>query len=285
MLKDLFKKVNRGQEPQIDDLNMDYNGFYSGRSERPVDRSADNAEASSASRQAGGYYDAPRTATGARGYEEPDFQSDNARYYDGPAERPVERPIERPVERPAQQAEGGVAPRAVYTEPDVTERAATPVFTPAPAPEYLYFTPTSYSDCRNGIARELADGHVVVVRMHKLEKADMCRLLDFMMGAKVALEAEHVILDGVIVLVPNGVEFDRDELGLYDEDDEDGEYEEDDEDEYEDDDEYEEDDEDDEEYDGEYDDDDEDGDDEYENDREDLSDDTSDDDELDEDAE
>ena len=44
MLKDLFKKMNRGQEPETGDLNMDYDGFYSGRSERPVDRNAESAE-------------------------------------------------------------------------------------------------------------------------------------------------------------------------------------------------------------------------------------------------
>ena len=248
MLKDLFKKMNRGQETQNDDLNMDYDGFYSGRSERPVDRNAENAEAPAGSHQAGGYYDAPHAATPNRGYVEPDFQSDNARYYDGP----VERPVERPVDRNARQEESFAAPREVYTEPDVTERAATPVFTPAPAPEYLYFTPSTYSDCRNGIARGLADGHVVVVRMKNLESADMCRLLDFMMGAKVALDAEHVILDGIIILVPNGVDFDKDELEAYDED----EYEDDEEydDEYEDDEEYDDEYEDDEEYDDEYDD-------------------------------
>ena len=164
------------------------------------------------------------------------------------------------MERNAQQEEGFAAPREVYTEPDVTEREAAPVFTPAPAPEYLYFTPSSYSDCRNGIAKGLAEGHVVVVRMKNLESSDMCRLLDFMMGAKVALDAEHVILDGIIVLVPNGVEFDKDELESYDEADED-EYDDEYDDEYEDDYEYDEEYEDDEEYDEE-----EEYDDEYEDD-------------------
>lgn len=268
MLKDLFKKMNRGQDSNTDDLNMGYDGFYSGKSERPVDRSAENTEAPADSRQAGGYYDAPRAAAN-RGYDEPDFRSDNARYYDGPAERPVERPVERPIERNAQPEEGFAAPREVYTEPDVTERAETPVFTPAPAPEYLYFTPSSYSDCRNGIAKGLAEGHVVVVRMKKLESSDMCRLLDFMMGAKVALDAEHVILDGIIILVPNGVDFDKDELEAYDEDEEDEEDYDDYDDEY-DDDEYDNEEYDDDEYDDEYDDD------EYDDD--DLSDDVSEDD-------
>ena len=69
MLKDLFKKMNRSQEPETGDLNMDYDGFYSGKSERPVERVAEKTEAPAEPRQAaGGYYDAPRASTN-RGYE------------------------------------------------------------------------------------------------------------------------------------------------------------------------------------------------------------------------
>ena len=121
-----------------------------------------------------------------------------------------------------------------------------PVFAPEPAPEYLYFTPATYRDCREGIVKGLAAGHVVVVRLGDLEATDVLRLFDYMMGAVLALEAELVRPEATtVVLVPAGVELDEDELELDDED----EYE----DEYEDDEEYEDEYEEDEEYEEEYD--------------------------------
>ena len=94
-----------------------------------------------------------------------------------------------------------------------------PVFEPAPAPEYLYFTPSTYRDCREGIVRGLAAGHVVVVRLGKLEANDVLRLFDYMMGAVLALEGELVRPEATtVVLLPRDVELDEDELELDDED-------------------------------------------------------------------
>ena len=130
------------------------------------------------------------------------------------------------------------APRSgLYVEQDApayrerTEERVEPVFTPEPAPEYLYFTPATYRDCREGIVKGLAAGHVVVVRLGDLEATDVLRLFDYMMGAVLALEAELVRPEATtVVLVPAGVELDEDALELDDEDeeeyDEDEEYEE-----------------------------------------------------------
>ena len=130
------------------------------------------------------------------------------------------------------------APRGgLYEEQDApayrerVEEKVEPVFTPEPAPEYLYFTPATYRDCREGIVKGLAAGHVVVVRLGDLEATDVLRLFDYMMGAVLALGAELVRPEATtVVLVPDGVELDEDELEL----DEDEEYDEDeyDEDEY-----------------------------------------------------
>ncbi len=258
-MKNFFKKLNKGQDVEQDDLNLDYGDFYTGKEsrvvERPVERPAED-------RGNGGYYDVPKT-TARGGYEEPDFRSDNTRYYD--AERPVdrsaerlaERPAERLAERPAQPADSFVRPRETWQENDAAgyrpiqrEPAPVaepePVFTPAPAPEYLYFTPATYRDCREGIVKGLAAGHVVVVRLRNLEANDVLRLFDYMMGAVLALEGELVRPAATtVVLVPKDVELNEDEL---EPDDDELEDEEDDENEYDEDEEYE-----DEEYeDGEY---------------------------------
>ena len=142
------------------------------------------------------------------------------------------------------------APRGgLYVEQDAPayrerpEERVEPVFTPEPAPEYLYFTPATYRDCREGIVKGLAAGHVVVVRLGDLEATDVLRLFDYMMGAVLALEAELVRPEATtVVLVPAGVELDEDELELDDEDEYEDEYEDDEEyeDEYEEDEEYEE---------------------------------------------
>jgi FtsZ-interacting cell division protein YlmF len=131
------------------------------------------------------------------------------------------------------------APRTgLYVEEDApayrerVEEKVEPVFAPEPTPEYLYYTPATYRDCREGIVKGLAAGHVVVVRLGDLEATDVLRLFDYMMGAVLALDAELVRPEATtVVLVPDGVELDEDELELDDEDEE----------EYEDDEEYDED--------------------------------------------
>ena len=216
-MKNFFKKLNKGQEVEQDDLNLDYGDFYMGKDSRADEpRRGDDqnrADEPAKERSAGGYYDVPKNSRG--GYEEPDFRSDNTRYYE--AERPVERAAERPVERD----ENMVKPRDTWQENDAPgyrpnqaeAEAASTVFTPAPAPEYLYFTPSTYRDCREGIVKGLATGHVVVVRLRNLEANDVLRLFDYMMGAVLALDGELVRPAATtVVLVPKDVELNEEEL-------------------------------------------------------------------------
>ena len=220
MMKNFFKKLNRGQDVEQDDLNLDYGDFYVGKEMPNADRPAEPASGN-------GYYDVPKN-NNRGGYEEPDFRSDSGRYYDA----------DRPVERPAEPAESFIKPRETWQETDtdgyrpqqqaVAEPAPepTPVFTPAPAPEYLYFTPSTYRDCREGIVKGLATGHVVVVRLRSLEANDVLRLFDYMMGAVLALEGELVRPAATtVVLLPKDVELDEDELEDDEEDEPEAEYE------------------------------------------------------------
>ena len=238
-MKNFFKKMNRGQDVEQDDLNLDYGDFYVGKepagSERPVERNSERAEDNTS----GGYYDVPKNNTRG-GYEEPDFRSDSGRYYDA----------DRTGDRTSEPSESFIKPRETWQENDAdgfrpVQREATPeptpdpdpVFTPSPAPEYLYFTPSTYRDCREGIVKGLATGHVVVVRLRSLEANDVLRLFDYMMGAVLALDGELVRPAATtVVLVPKDVEFDEDELEADDEDEYEDEYEDD---EYEDEEEYE----------------------------------------------
>ena len=233
-MKNFFKKINKDRDEEQDSLNLDYGDFYTGRNDRPIERGdrddrrgddrrnddryeRDDARRAEPSpeRGAGGYYDVPKNPRG--GYEEPDFRSDNARYYD--ADRPAERPSERPLDRGAEDGDGNVMkPRETWQEADAPgyrpardeespAPEAPPVFTPDPAPEYLYFTPSTYRDCREGIVKGLATGHVVVVRLRKLEAADVLRLFDYMMGAVLALDGEMARPAATtVVLVPKDVE-------------------------------------------------------------------------------
>ena len=278
-MKNFFKKLNKGQEQEQDNLNLDYGDFYTGKSDRTDERRDDRFDERraepAADRSAGGYYDTPKANRG--GYEEPDFRSDSTRYFEGdrpmdrPMERPMERPVERSVERPMDRtaehpadSDNMVKPRETWQEADVagyrpvqSEPAPepTPVFTPAPAPEYLYFTPSTYRDCREGIVKGLATGHVVVVRLRKLEATDVLRLFDYMMGAVLALEGEMARPAATtVVLVPKDVEPEEEyEDAEEDEDTEDGEYDEEYDDEYDEDAEYEDEYEEEAEYDEEYD--------------------------------
>ena len=116
-MKNFFKKINKSPEVEQDDLNLDYGDFYSGKDGRSEDRLTDRGEdrrgeERADDRSAGGYYDVQKTTRSA--YDEPDFRSDNTRYYD--AERPVERPMERPVERPLDRGESIVNPRETAEE-------------------------------------------------------------------------------------------------------------------------------------------------------------------------
>ena len=211
-MKDFFKKLSEPQ-PEVEDLDTGYDSEYYAGSYDKADRREDNR---SADRYEERDYRAERTDRAERVESEDNFYTPRGGLYveeDAPAYR--ER-VEEKVE---------------------------PVFTPEPAPEYLYYTPATYRDCREGIVKGLAAGHVVVVRLGDLEASDVLRLFDYMMGAVLALNAELVRPEATtVVLVPDGVELDEDELELDDdedeyeddeENDEDEEYEEYDEEEYE----------------------------------------------------
>lgn len=203
-MKDFFKKLSKPQ-PEVEDLDTGYDSEYYAGSYDKADRREDNR---SADRYEERDYRAERTDRAERVESEDNFYTPRGGLYveeDAPAYR--ER-VEEKVE---------------------------PVFTPEPAPEYLYYTPATYRDCREGIVKGLAAGHVVVVRLGDLEASDVLRLFDYMMGAVLALDAELVRPEATtVVLVPDGVELDEDELELDDEEYEDDE-------DYEDDEEYDED--------------------------------------------
>ena len=240
MMKKLFQKWNKDQNTDGDELNLEYDEFYGGKASEPV-RTIGREDTT----EANGYYDVAKTAPRG-GFVEPDFHSDAPRYDDQPQ---TARPIYQPAATTAD--ENYFKPRSTWQEEPAREPET--VFTPTPAPEYLYFTPKSYRDCREGIVKGLAAGNVVVVRITKMEASDILRLFDYMMGAVQALDAEMLRpLSSTVVLAAKSLNLDEDELAEeleeeeceeYDEDSEDEEGEEYDEyedDEYEDD-EYEED--------------------------------------------
>ena len=237
-MKDFFKKLSKPQT-EVEDLDSGYDSEYYAGSYGKNDRRDDERGYNER-----GYNEQPRDSyrPEAGRYEERRYEErpvENNRYderrYD---ERPVEnnryeerRYDERPVEnnryderryneRPAEdnryneRNDDFYAPRGgLYVEEDApayrerVEEAAEPVFTPEPAPEYLYYTPATYRDCREGIVKGLAAGHVVVVRLGDLAANDVLRLFDYMMGAVLALDAELVRPQATtVVLGPDGVE-------------------------------------------------------------------------------
>lgn len=224
MMKKLFQKWNKNQDNDADELNLEYDEFYGGKVADPAPRAEGQGNA------AGGYYDVAKTAPRG-GYVEPDYHSDAPRY--------DEQPQSRPAYQPTPSDESYFKPRTTWQEEPA--RQPEPVFTPEPAPEYLYFNPTSYRDCREGIVKGLAGGNVVVVRIGKLAANDILRLFDYMMGAVDALDAEMLRpLGSTVVLAAKSLELDEDELAEeleeYEDEDESEEYEDEDSDEeYEDD--------------------------------------------------
>ncbi len=218
MMKDFFKKLNKNQS-EVDDLDTGYDseyyqGAYDRSAEKPAEKPVERPVEPPVDRQTG--YNEPPVA---RRYEEPvrgDIRVDRAEGYDENFER-YER-IQRT--EPAAPA----APSRTWQESDAPayrerpEEKAEAVFTPAPAPEYLYFTPSTYRDCREAIVRGLSAGHVVVVRLGGLEAGDVLRLFDYMMGAVLALEGELARPRATtVVLLPHGIELDEDALELDDE--------------------------------------------------------------------
>ena len=208
-MKDFFKKFTKPQT-EVEDLDSGYDSEYYAGSYDKADRRDDRRDDRQDDRRPVGE---PERFDRAERYDRDDS------YYAPRGGLYVEEDAPAYRER---------------VQPQVEEKVE-PVFTPEPAPEYLYYTPATYRDCREGIVKGLAAGHVVVVRLADLEASDVLRLFDYMMGAVLALNAELVRPEATtVVLVPDGVELDEDELELDDEEYEDDE-------DYEDDEEYDED--------------------------------------------
>lgn len=200
-MKDFFKKFTKPQT-EVEDLDSGYDSEYYAGSYDKADRRDDRRDDRQDDRRPAGE---PERFDRAERYDRDDS------YYAPRGGLYVEE------DAPA------------YRERVQVEEKVEPVFTPEPAPEYLYYTPATYRDCREGIVKGLAAGHVVVVRLADLEASDVLRLFDYMMGAVLALNAELVRPEATtVVLVPDGVELDEDELELDDEEeyeDEDEDYE------------------------------------------------------------
>ena len=200
-MKDFFKKFTKPQT-EVEDLDSGYDSEYYAGSYDKADRRDDRRDDRQDDRRPAGE---PERFDRAERYDRDDS------YYAPRGGLYVEE------DAPA------------YRERVQVEEKVEPVFTPEPAPEYLYYTPATYRDCREGIVKGLAAGHVVVVRLADLEATDVLRLFDYMMGAVLALNAELVRPEATtVVLVPDGVELDEDELELDDEEeyeDEDEDYE------------------------------------------------------------
>ena len=228
-MKDLWKKLNR--QPETDtDLDTGYDSDYyvgsypedrGGRADdrRTDDRRTDDRRTDDRydDRRADDRYDDRRTddcryddrRTDDRRYDDrryddryaDDRRADDRGYYDDPA--------------PTYRDRG-------YAEELRREEPA-----PEVKPEHLYFTPATYKDCREAIVKGMASGHIVVVRVSKLDTENLLRLFDYMMGAALALEADMFRTSPeIIVIAPNGVEVDEDELEIPEDEDEYDEYDE-----------------------------------------------------------
>ena len=205
-MKDFFKKLTKTQT-EVDDLDAGYDSeYYQGSYDRN-DRYDDRYDRRDDGNDRQDRYDDR--------YDRRDDRRDDG--YD----RQQDRYDDRYDRRSWQEQDAPSYRERVDVKPE-------PVFEPAPAPEYLYFKPSTYRDCREGIVRGLSAGHVVVVRLGNLAANDVLRLFDYMMGAVLALEGELVRPAATtVVLLPKDVELDEDELEPDDEDEiEDEEYEE-----------------------------------------------------------
>ncbi len=199
MIKDIFKKISKPQN-EVEDLDIGYDSEYYSGYNRESDRRAE--EPRMAAEPAGDRW-AERSSEPVRDrWEEPSSIRGGDDYYNSTA--------------------GGWQEPPVSGYRAFAEEKSEPVMSPAPAPEYLYFTPSTYRDCREGIVKGLSAGHVVVVRVVNLETSDVLRLFDYMMGAVLALEGEMVRpRSNMVVLLPHDVQLDEDALELGDDEDED----------------------------------------------------------------
>ena len=83
----------------------------------------------------------------------------------------------------------------------------------------LYFKPDYYSDKREEMVAGLAEGHVVMIGMNRMDSADRMRLVDYLMGAVCALKGEVAYRNGIFALTPKGVELDEADYELLEDED------------------------------------------------------------------
>ncbi len=226
MMKDFFKKINRSQN-DVEDLDTGYDSeYYRGAydqnsARRPEDgyddrRQDDRRDDRRDDRYDNRYDDRRQDDRYDNRYD--DRRQDDRRQDDRRDDRRQDDRWDAP------RNDGYYAPRGGWREedaPSYRERTETTetVFEPTPAPEYLYFTPATYRDCREGIVKGLASGHVVIVRLGDLEADEVLRLFDYMMGAVLALEAELARPRATtVVLLPKGIELDEDAIEFDEED-------------------------------------------------------------------
>jgi FtsZ-interacting cell division protein YlmF len=223
-MKDLWKKLNR--QPETDtDLDTGYDSDYyvgsypedrGGRADdrRTDDRRYDDRRTDDRydDRRADDRYDDRRTDD--RRYD--DRRYDDRRYDDRYAD-----------DRRADDRGYYDDPAPTYRDRGYAEELRREEPAPEVKPEHLYFTPATYKDCREAIVKGMASGHIVVVRVSKLDTENLLRLFDYMMGAALALEADMFRTSPeIIVIAPNGVEVDEDELEIPEDEDEYDEYDE-----------------------------------------------------------
>jgi FtsZ-interacting cell division protein YlmF len=190
MVKNLFKKLGREQEPEELDTGYD-SGYYGGQTKEDETRAAEHRSA-------------------ARGYEEPEYRSD--RTYAAPHSADTEY-------RQPERANG------YYEEEPYSSRAErsyvqTGRYAVSSAPVNkgtVYFRPEFYSDKRDEMVDGLSEGHVVMISTNYLESVDRMRLVDYLMGAVRALKGEVNYRNGILALTPKGVELDEADYELLEE--------------------------------------------------------------------
>ena len=173
MIKNLFKKFGREDEPEELDTGYD-SGYYGGPSK-----------------------DGEAVGATSGGYEEPEYRA--GREYAPAADAEAEY---RHPKKDGYYEEDTYVSRG--------ERAYTRTVINEPVNKgTLYFRPEFYSDKRDEMVEGLADSHVVMVSMNRMDSADRMRLVDYLMGAVCALKGEVAYRNGIFAMTPKGVELDE----------------------------------------------------------------------------
>ena len=170
MMKNLLRKFGREEEPEELDTGYD-NSYYGGQT-------------------------GDAAAPAARGYEEPEYRT--GREYAPAAEPEYRQPPK----------DNGYYEEAPYVSRNDRAYARAAVSVPENKGT-LYFKPDYYSDKRDEMVTGLAEGHVVMISMNRMESADRMRLVDYLMGAVCALKGEVAYRNGIFALTPKGVELDE----------------------------------------------------------------------------